>query len=152
MSMAAKKLALVPFAPPRPACDGALRLARILAREGDGFRIEWSGGEEIARCDEAVDPALLDEAMGSGARIVVEDGPEPVIVGALAIARTIAVDREGAIRVSVKQFEVTAEEALLKTASAFVSLKGDEVEVFGRRILSRAREVARILARAIQLN
>jgi|SRR3954469_14121990 hypothetical protein len=152
MSMAAKKLAVVPFAPPRPSGDGALRLGRVLGRDRDRFRIEWRGREEIARCDPAVDPALLDEAMASGARIVVEDGPEPVIVGALAIARTIAVDREGAIRVSVKQFEVTAEEALLKTTSAFVSLKGDEVELFGRRIVSRARELARILARAIQLN
>jgi hypothetical protein len=152
MSMAAKKLVAVADAEERTASDGALRLARVVAREGDLFRVRLGGDQVLLGCDPSVDPALLEAAIATGARVVVEDGPEPVIAGALATSRSIPVDRDGAVQVSLTRFDVTAGEAILKTPSAFVSLKGDEVEIFGRRILSRARELARVLARAIQLN
>jgi hypothetical protein len=155
MSMAAKerRLVAVPSAPQAvTAAEGGIRLARVVSRDGDRFRIRQGGGERLASCDASVDPALIETAIATGARVVVEDGPEPSIVGALATARSVLVDRDGGVRLSVERFEVTAEEALLKTRSAFLSLKGDEVEIFGRRILSRARELARILARAIQLD
>lgn len=150
--MAAKKLAAVPAAAERTASDGALRLAQVLSREGDRFRVRLGGDEVLLDCDPSVDPALVEAALASGVRVVVEDGPEPIIAGALATSRSIPVDRDGGVQVSLKRFEVTAGEAILKTPSAFVSLKGDEVEIFARRILSRARELARVLARAIQLN
>jgi hypothetical protein len=147
--MTAKKLTAVPAA----ANDGSIRLARVLVREGDLFRVRCGGREEVVACDPSVDPALVEAAIASGTRVVVEDGPEKAIVGALATARAIPVDRDGAVRFSLKRFEVSADEkVLLKTGSAFLSLDGGEVEIFGRRILTRARELARVLARAIQLN
>ena len=148
MSTAAKKLVVVPAAR-EAASPGSLRLARVAGREGDLFRVVLGRREQVVACDPSVDPALIEEAIASGARVVVE---EDTIVGTLATARSIPVDRQGAVQISVTRFEVTAREALLKTGSAFVSIKNDEVEIFGRRILSRARELARVLARAIQLN
>ena len=145
--MAAKKLVAVPA--PDSGSGGSIQLARVLAREGDLFRVRCAGREELVPCDASVDPALVEAAIESGARVVVE---EAAIVGALATSRTVEVGRDDSVRLSVERFEVSAKEALVQTPSAFVSLKEDEVELFGRRIVSRARELARILARAIQLN
>jgi len=147
MSMAAKKLVAVP-APDSGSASG-IQLARVLAREGDLFRVRCAGREELAGCDPSVDPALVEAAIATGARVVVEDG---AIVGALATSRTVEVGRDDSVRLLVERFEVSAKEAVVQTPTAFVSLKDDEVELFGRRIVSRARELARILARAIQLN
>jgi len=148
-----RKLVAVPRAvEPGASVEGALRLARVLAREGESFRVRYRGAERMVACDASVDPALVESAIASGARVVLEDGAEPCIVGALATGRSLEIDRSGDVRVALNRFEVTASEALVKTRSAFVSVKDDEVEMFGRRILSRAREAARILARVIQLN
>jgi len=152
MSKAAMKLAAVPAPAPDSGSASSVLLARVLAREGDLFRVRCGGRESLVGCDPSVDPALVEAAIASGARVVVEDGPEAAIVGALATSRTVEVGRDDSVRLSFERFEVSANTALVQTPSAFVSLKDDEVEVFGRRIVSRARELARILARAIQLN
>jgi hypothetical protein len=41
---------------------------------------------------------------------------------------------------------------LARTGGAFVQVKDDEAEVYGTRVITRAREVAKILARMISLN
>ncbi len=132
---------------------GGIRLARVTGREGDAFRVRVAGAEWLAECDPSVDPALVEAAIGSGARVVLDDGPPRVIVGALATARAVEVSRGGEVDLSVKRSRVAADDEIaLRTDGAFLRAKGGEVEIFGRRILSRAREVARFLARAIQLN
>lgn len=159
MSSAAQNRRLVAVPDPSPAepahatTGNAIALARVVGRDGDRFRVRIGGDERTAECDPCVDPALVEGAIASGARVVVEDGPGPVIVGALVVARPVTVNAQEEVNVSVKRFVVAAEEeATLRTHSAFLQVKGDEVEIFARRILSRARELARILARAIQLN
>jgi len=132
---------------------GGIRLAAVVGREGDRFRVRAGRWERLAACDPSVDPALVEAARASGARVVLEEGPAPVIVGALATRRAVEVGPGEEVHLSVKRFTVEAtEEAVLRTRSAFLRVKGDEVELFGGRILSRARELARVLARAIQLN
>jgi hypothetical protein len=135
-----------------PAASG-IRLAAVVGREGDLFRVRAGRWERLAACDPSVDPALVEAARASGARVVLEEGPVPVIVGALATRRAVEVTPGEEVRLSVRRFVVEAtEEAALRTRSAFLRVKDDEVELFGGRILSRARELARVLARAIQLN
>lgn len=135
------------------AAEGAIRLGRVLGREGDRFRVRVGSRERIVERDPSVDPALVEAAIASGARVVLEDGPVPVIVGGLATGRAVEVSRAGEIELTVKRFRVTAEEEVtLQTRSAFLRARGDEVEIFGRRLLSRAREAVRVLARVIQLN
>ncbi len=133
---------------------GGLQLATVLARDGERFRVHGRGGERLVACDPSVDPALVEEAIATGARVVLEGTTDDLaIVGALATSRAVRIDRQNGVRLEVERFEVAAEDsATLRTGSAFLRVKGDEVETFGRRILTRAREVARILARAIQLN
>ena len=136
-----------------PAAAGGVRLAVVVGREGELFRVRAGRWERLASCDPSVDPALVEAALGSGARVVLEEGASPVIVGALATRRAVEVGPGDEVHLSVKRFVVeAAEEAMLRTRSAFLRVKGDEVELFGGRILSRARELARVLARAIQLN
>ncbi|HEY1908077.1 MAG TPA: hypothetical protein VGG91_18660 [Myxococcaceae bacterium] len=136
-----------------PVATGGIRLAIVVGREGERFRVRAGRWERLAACDPSVDPALVEAARASGARVVLEEGPAPVIVGALATRRAVEVGPDDEVRLSVKRFAVeAAEEVVLRTRSAFLRAKGDEVELFGGRILSRARELARVLARAIQLN
>jgi hypothetical protein len=45
-----------------------------------------------------------------------------------------------------------ASEALVKTPWSFLRLNQSEVEIAGVKVLTRAREVAKILARVISLN
>lgn len=133
--------------------SGGIRLAAVVGREGNRFRVRAGRWERLAACDPSVDLALVEAARASGARVVLEEGPVPVIVGALATRRSVEVGPDEEVRLSVKRFAVeAAEEAVFRTGSAFVRVRDDEVELFGGRILSRARELARVLARAIQLN
>jgi hypothetical protein len=135
-----------------PAAAG-IRLAVVVGREGDCFRVRAGRCELLAACDPSVDPALIEASRETGARVVLEEGPAPIIVGVLATRRAVEVGPGEEVHLSVKRFVVeAAEEAMLRTRSAFLRVKEDEVELFGGRILSRARELARVLARAIQLN
>jgi len=144
-------LKLVPAADPAAApAPGTIALATVVAREGERFGVRIGCGEFLAGCDPSVDPALVAEAMATGARVVLEGD---VIVGTLAVARSLAIDRDGAVEAQVKRLALTAEEsALLRTRHSFLRLEGADVEIYGAQILTRARELARFLARMIKLN
>jgi hypothetical protein len=113
-----------------------------------------AGAEHIASCDESVDPALLDEATQTGGRVVIETSEDtPVIVGTLTTSRAVRINGDGAVDVALKSFRVTVEdEVLLRAEGAFARVSGGEIELYGQQILTRARELARILARMIKLN
>jgi hypothetical protein len=129
-------------------------LAKLLGREGRGWRVRLAGAEHIASCDDSVDPALLDEAARCGSRVVIETSEDgPTIVGTLTTSRAVRIDGEGAVDVKLKSFRVTVEdEVLLRTEGAFARVSGGQIELYGQQILTRAREIARILARMIKLN
>jgi hypothetical protein len=67
----------------------------VVAREGDGWRVRAGGAEALATVDASVDVALVEAAQASGARVVLELGEAPVIVGALQTARALTVGRDG---------------------------------------------------------
>ncbi len=136
-----------------PAIPSGLVLGTLLERQGSAFRVRVAGAERLLPWDPAVDPALLEQAMASGARVVVELGAAPAIVGALVVARPLSIDRHGDVEARVRRLRLTAvDEVLLRTGGAFARLKGGELELYGDRVLTRAREVARILGRMIKLN
>jgi hypothetical protein len=128
----------------------------LIVGEADGrWRTRVGGRERLLDADPSVDPALLREAAASGARVVLEASEEgaPVIVGVLATRRALTVDRTGAVEAEVRRLALTAtEEALLRGPDAFVRLKLDEVELYGRRVVSRARELCRIMGRLVKIN
>lgn len=141
-------------APRAALAASAMTLGVIEARVGDDrWRVRAGRETFIAVCDPSVDPALLDEAVRTGARVVVDLADEPVIAGALSTSRAVTYDREGAVLIEARRFVVTAaEEALLRTRAAFVQVKGGDVESFGERVVSRARELLKVLGRNVRIN
>jgi hypothetical protein len=134
------------------AAGGALGVVEGRAGEGQ-WRVRVGTSVHAMACDPSVDPRVVDEAAASGARVVVDLGAEPVIVGALVTARPVTVDRDGVLALEVRRFVVTAaEEAMIRTRSAFVQVKGADVESYGNRVVSRARELLKVLGRNVRIN
>src|SRR5262245_36205501 len=156
--MSTRPLRKIAFAaPPAPATAAAPAVALgVLLAEADGrWRVRLGAGERMVDADPTVDPALLREAMASGARVVLDasDPDAPVVVGALVTARALTVDRSGAVDAQVRRFAITAsEETLLRAAGAFVRVAREDVELYGLRVVSRARELCRVLGRMVKIN
>jgi hypothetical protein len=138
---------------PASAPTGAVLLATVVAEAATGWRVRIGSREQVLPLDASVDPALIREALEDGARVLVESSEAPVIVGVVQTSRALRVDRQGEVKAQVERFSLHARQgATLKTSSAFLRVKGAEVELYGRQVLTRAREVAKILARMISLN
>jgi hypothetical protein len=136
-----------------PATSAAIVLARLLDRQGDSWRVRIGDEERILPADASVDPALLEEAALSGARAVVEPGTAPAIVGVLMTARAVSVDRSGAVELDVRRLAINvAEEALVKSAGAFLRVGVAEIETYGANVITRAREIYRVLGRMVKIN
>jgi hypothetical protein len=139
---------------PRPDPALGIGLGTVLGREGNAWRVRTVAGERVVPLDPSVDPLLVEEARGSGARVLLELGQgEAVLVGVVQTSRALRIDRDGVVEAEVERFSLQARsEAVLKTVSAFLQLKAGEVELRGIRTLVRAREMAKVLARIISLN
>ncbi|AKF86414.1 hypothetical protein MFUL124B02_26410 [Myxococcus fulvus 124B02] len=144
----------VRLAPAPAAALPPMSLGRLVAREGAGWRVRIGAAEHLLQVDPAVDPALLEEALASGARVIVDGSDEaPLIAGLLTTQRALHLDRQGAVNARVRSFSVTAEEkALLRVPGAFLQVTATEVELYADRVITRAREVAKVLATLIKLN
>jgi hypothetical protein len=127
-------------------------LAKVIGEEDGSFRIRVGTQEHVVQCDASVDPHVVRLAIASGARVVVERAPELAIVGTLQTERTLTVDRAGKLEAALEEIELTANKTLLRVPGAFIQLKGHEVEVFGNRVLTRARRLAKTLAAMIEFN
>lgn len=133
----------------------ALALARITGRVPDGWRVRVGGVERAATLDPTVDPALVEEARASGARVVLDlsEPPAAVIVGTLTTARPVTLDRNGDLAVRARRIVLdAAERGLLRLPGAFVEVKSGEIELYANRVVTRARELAKTLAAMIKLN
>ena len=128
-------------------------LATVVGRQGDGWLIRIGDQERTVGCHVSIDPALLEEAAANGATVVIDNGTDVKIAGVLMTGRALTIDREGAVVAKVKRMEVAAEEEmLLKTPRTFIQLTVRDVELFGVRISTRAREVVKILGSMVKLN
>jgi hypothetical protein len=128
-------------------------LGRLVERVEGGWVVDLGAVRREMACDESVDPALLDEAHETGARVLIDASAAPAIVGVVATRRGLSLDRDGRVSAKVKALEISAEEqVLLKVPGAFIRAKAREVEVYGERVITRARDLAKILAAMIKLN
>lgn len=128
-------------------------LGRLLERCETGWKVDLGAVQREVGVDDSVDPALLDEAHATGARVLVDASGTPAIVGVVATRRALTLDREGRVTAEVKSVELSAEEQVLfKIPGAFVRAKARQVEVYGERVITRARDLAKILAAMIKLN
>lgn len=130
-----------------------LALARVVGEQDGRFRISVNGHEREAVLDPSVDPRVVHAAIASGARVVVEAGAEPVVVGALVTTPALGVDRDGNVHAEVERFEIHARsEAMLKTPHAFVRLRGRVLEHYAAEVRVRGRDLVKVLAAVIGLN
>lgn len=130
-----------------------ITLAALVAKEGTRWRVKVADHEAAASVDPSVDPALLDEALVTGARVLVEVAGEPVIVGALATRRALTLAPDDTVHVRARAVTVDAsEELLLRSPGAFLRMKGGEVETYGQRVAHTARELFKVLGRMVKIN
>lgn len=129
-----------------------IALGVVVERKGSHYRVRLGPHEALMKAEGHLDPALLDEAMRGGHRVVVEPSTK-TICGLLQTSRALSIDRDGDVSADVRRFEVRAEqEALLRAAGSFLHLDDDRAELFAKEALVRARGALRALARLIKLN
>ena len=133
-----------------------LSLARLLGPAAAGrWRVEAHGAELEVEAAPDVDPALLAEVVARGGRVLLEASPDeaPRVAGVLQVRRALELDEHGDVRAKVRTFELRAtKDFLLTTGRAMLRADGEDLELYGREVLTRAREVAKILGRMITLN
>lgn len=131
-------------------------LARVIAFNADGSLLidVTARGQRQAQLDPSVDRSLIAQCIETGARVVLESGDPPTIVGVLATQRTLTIDPHGDVIAKLRNLRVEVEQGLLLRApKAFLQLDREgAVELFGERLIHRARKVAKILAAHISLN
>jgi len=131
-----------------------LQLARLLGEVEGGWNIEIGGGERRVEASADVDPALLREVAARKGRVLVETSEgAPKIAGVLQVRRALEIDASGDVEATVRSMRVRAKrEIQLTTERALIWIKGEDIEIYGKEVLTRAREVAKILGRLISLN
>jgi len=140
----------------------ALSLGTVIGRTDEGgWRVTVGAHEAVASLDAAVDPALIAACAEKRSRVLLSAEPGApgaagsplVIVGALMTERALTIDRAGHLRADVERISLTARaDVLIRNSHTFLRLKGEDVELYGRQIVSRAREVCRILGRLVKIN
>lgn len=129
-----------------------ITLATVVAREGASYRVRIGANEAVVDLDPCVDRALVDEALETGARVVVDPATH-TLCGLLTTSRTLRIDHHGDVRAHVRTLEVTAQDGvLLKTPSSFFQLDTQRLELFASETVVRARDAFRALAQLIKLN
>jgi hypothetical protein len=138
----------------RPEPVQTVTIGTVLGSEGERWRVRTAAGEQLVPLDCSVDPLLVEEARASGSRVLLEGGPRGLtLVGLVQTSRALRIDPQGVVEAQVERLSIQArQEAVLKTFSAFLKLRGGDVELRGVRTLLRAREMAKVLARIISLN
>ena len=136
-----------------PQLAAGAALARLVAPAGDVWEVRVGGQTHHVGVCPSVDPALLAEACEAGARVLIEVSGTPLIVGVVQVARTPTMDREGNLIADAQRVILRgAQEVLLQSKRSYVRLQHEDIELYGRDSLTRARGVAKILARMIDLN
>lgn len=133
-----------------------LSLGRLLgAGEAGSWRVVVHGAERTAAAAEDVDPKLLAEVAERGGRVLLEAvGQEaPRIAGVVQVRRALEIDERGDVVAKIRSLELRAtKDLLLSTGRAMLWVKAEDVELYGREVVTKAREVAKILGRMIALN
>jgi hypothetical protein len=130
-----------------------VQLAVLLGGDGTCWRVRMGSTERELEAAPDVDPALLLEVAAREGRVLVDAGPPALIAGVLQTSRSLSIDRDGHVAAEVKSLRIKAiDEVVLRTEAAFVRVRDSDVELVGRKVVMRARTIARILGRMIALN
>jgi len=122
--------------------------------EATFWRVRVGLKETVARVDPSLDLALLEDLSSQQGNVVLHGPAEsPTILGALTTHRPIHLDDRGDLHVSARRIVLdAADRVLARVPGAFMEVKGEEVEIYANRVVTRARELAKMLAAMIKIN
>lgn len=131
-----------------------VELGRLIAPRGGPWLVRVGGVEVELAVDASVAPNLLEDAASRGARVLVEHGEAgSTIAGVVMTQLPLSVDADGSLVAVVERLLIEARQgATLHSAGGMIRVQAGDVELYGKKVLTRAREVAQVLARMIRLN
>jgi hypothetical protein len=138
-----------------PALGPGLHAGRLESVSNGRFLVRLATGTRIhAAVDEDVDPALAEECLREGRRVIVTDGERgPVIIGALQTAPSIARREDGNLSLEARDVRIRASRALVLEAGP-VTLRVDKSGVLrldGERMVVDMGAVVRFVTPLVEL-
>jgi hypothetical protein len=132
-----------------------LALARATRRVADELEVELGGRVLCAAIDVSVHPLVIDGACARGESLLATvEGDRVTVVGALRTQPTPGVDAMDEITLEARRVNlVGGDEVQIRSGVAVIALRAvGEVETYADRIISRAEELQKIVARMLRLN
>ncbi len=129
---------------------GNLRSARIFGVSKGVALIAWRGSDARipAVLAPGIESAFLEELAEEGGSVLVEEGPPPLVVGALQTRRP----REIKLRAGTVTLE-GEHEVLIRAGRSAIRLREDgDIEIVGSRISAASRGLFRLVGRILRLN
>src|ERR1700679_285516 len=120
---------------------GGLRAARLVSVSAGAALIEWRGGLRVgAVLAPGLELELLEQVVDDFARVLVEEGPPPLVVGVLQTRRP----RE--LKLSAGTVTIEGEhEVMIRAGRAAIRLREDgDIEIVGSRISAASRGLFRL--------
>ncbi len=134
---------------------GGLALGWLLG-DGEVYEVRTAAGVFPARLDGTLHPAVAETARCRKEAVLVTRAADGtlVVVGALRTSPTPGVDEVEEISLTAKRIRIEAtEDVQIKSGIAQIAVRAvGEVETYADRIMSRAEEVQKIVARMLRLN
>lgn len=142
-------------APRRETLGTGLHAGVIELRSGNAFQVRLATGTRCkATLDDEVDPALAEECLRSGRRVVLCDGERgPLIVGALQTSAPIVKSADGAVTIEGRELRLKAKERVVVDAGS-TSLRMAEsgaVRFEGEKMVIDMPALVRILSASVEL-
>jgi len=127
-----------------------------LQGEGDDYEVRIGGAVEKAILDASLHPTVALTARDRREAVIVTRAPhgELTVMGALRTSPTPGVDEMDEISLKAKRIRIEAtEDAEIRAGIAVIALRAvGEIETYADRIVSRAEELQKLVARMLRLN
>ena len=122
---------------------------------GGRFRIRtMTGARVVAQLADGLERELVEECIHARRMVLAADGERgPVILGALQMSRTPAIDREGTLALTAKTLRLRAEKAIeLDVGPASLALQENGVvQLRGDRMVLNIAALVRVLSARVEL-
>jgi hypothetical protein len=155
-AIAAASSVASPEAPPLAGLvEGALAIARIVEIDHDGVTLDVGGRRARAAVDPTVHRAVLETARERSEMVLVTRGASGLsVVGALRTQPTAGIEPVDELTLKARRISIDADEEIqIRSGAAIIAVRAvGEVETYADRIISRAEELQKIVARMLRLN
>lgn len=139
-----------------PKRRASIQAAVAIAFDGERVRLRFGEDDEAdARLARSLDPAVVHTSVARGEVVLVQEGPEGLVVlGALRTAATPGVDKGDEYVVEARRLKLVADHeiSLVSGASQIAVRAIGIVETIASSITSRASTVHKVIGRMLHLN